>query len=292
MPAFEQVRRRLRTAHDLLGVVRTLKVIAAVNIRQYQRAVAALGDYVETIEQGLYVVLRDRAVPLPAAGGPGGRTGCIVFGTDQGLCGPLNRQVADHARDALGPAADSCLLLAAGSRAADACDAAGLNVAETVPLPASLAGITPLVQELLLRLDDWHTRSSVQRILLCHHVPHSSSSSAPQTVGYLPLDPGWLQGLLTRRWESRTLPVFRGDRDRLLTDLLRQHLFTRLYRAAAEALASENAARLAAMQRAEKNIAEHGQELQRQFHRLRQTAITDELLDLVAGSEALLAGTA
>lgn len=68
---------------------------------------------------------------------------------------------------------------------------------------------------------------------------------------------------------------------------LREFLFVSLFRACAQSLASENASRLAAMQRAEKNIAELLDTLNRNFHRLRQSNIDEELFDVVAGFEAL-----
>ncbi len=75
--------------------------------------------------------------------------------------------------------------------------------------------------------------------------------------------------------------------DRLFSALVRQYLFVSLYRAVAESLASENAARLAAMERAEKNTKERLDELRLQYHRSRQISITEELLDIMAGFEAI-----
>jgi F0F1-type ATP synthase gamma subunit len=66
-------------------------------------------------------------------------------------------------------------------------------------------------------------------------------------------------------------------------------LFVSLFRACIESLTSENASRLAAMQRAEKNIDDLLEELNRRFHRLRQSAIDDELFDVISGYESLSA---
>ena len=68
---------------------------------------------------------------------------------------------------------------------------------------------------------------------------------------------------------------------------VREYLFVSLFRACAESLASENASRLAAMQRAEKNIDELLEDLNRSFHRLRQSGIDEELFDVISGFEAL-----
>jgi F-type H+-transporting ATPase subunit gamma len=77
------------------------------------------------------------------------------------------------------------------------------------------------------------------------------------------------------------------DRERLFSALIHQYLFVSLSQALAESLASEHASRLAAMQHAERHIQERLEELRTQFRQQRQLAITTELLDIVAGFEAL-----
>ena len=79
-------------------------------------------------------------------------------------------------------------------------------------------------------------------------------------------------------------------REALGIHLLRQYLFIVLYRGFAQSMASENAARLMAMQAAEKNIVEMLDELKARFREQRQGNITNELLDIVSGFEALSRG--
>jgi F-type H+-transporting ATPase subunit gamma len=81
--------------------------------------------------------------------------------------------------------------------------------------------------------------------------------------------------------------MFTMDPGQLLSDLLRQYLFGGLYRAVAESLASENSARLMAMQRAEDNILDLLDELTNQYHQQRQMNITQEILEVISGFEAL-----
>ena len=73
-----------------------------------------------------------------------------------------------------------------------------------------------------------------------------------------------------------------------LRALIREYLFISLFRACAESLASENASRLAAMERADRNIDELLENLQATFHRLRQSDIDEELFDVISGFEALI----
>lgn len=78
-----------------------------------------------------------------------------------------------------------------------------------------------------------------------------------------------------------------GRGSETLRALIREYLFVSLFRACAESLASENASRLAAMQRADKYIDELLETLHRSFHRLRQSGIDEELFDVITGFEAL-----
>jgi F-type H+-transporting ATPase subunit gamma len=78
-----------------------------------------------------------------------------------------------------------------------------------------------------------------------------------------------------------------GDTTETLRALIREYLFVSLFRACAESLASENASRLAAMQRADKNIDEMLEELNGTYYRLRQSGIDEELFEVISGFEAL-----
>ncbi|MEM7595783.1 MAG: F0F1 ATP synthase subunit gamma, partial [Cyanobacteria bacterium P01_A01_bin.83] len=102
-----------------------------------------------------------------------------------------------------------------------------------------------------------------------------------------PLNLVWLQQLKQKKWSGSSLPGFTMDKHKLASALFQQYFFVTLYRACAESLKSESTSRLAAMQMAEKNISERLSELNMQFNQQRQTTITEELLDIVAGFEAL-----
>jgi F-type H+-transporting ATPase subunit gamma len=76
-----------------------------------------------------------------------------------------------------------------------------------------------------------------------------------------------------------------------LRALIREYLFVSLFRACSESLASENASRLAAMERANKNIDDLLETLKATFHRVRQSGIDEELFDVISGFEALTPAT-
>jgi len=178
-------------------------------------------------------------------------------------------------------------VLAVGARVADYVEDAGQPVDELLSTPGSTAGITPLVQEIIMVIDEWHFRHNVGHFFLFYNKYESGATYYPHLVQMLPVSRQWLKEIAKKKWESKSLPIFRMDGDQIFSSLIREYLFVSLYRAFAESLASENASRLASMQNAEKNIEEQLQDLNVQYHRTRQMTITEELLDIVAGFEAM-----
>ena len=88
MQTTESLKRRIKSAGDLLSVVKTMKALAAVSIRQYQKAVESLDDYNRTVEMGLQIVLKERMrTMMQSKAMASKRMGVIIFGSDQGLCG-------------------------------------------------------------------------------------------------------------------------------------------------------------------------------------------------------------
>jgi F-type H+-transporting ATPase subunit gamma len=290
----ERLRRQLRTAEDVEAVVSTMKGLAAVNVRRYQRASDAMADYARTIELGLQAVLRQHAELLAA--GPAGRAAAprevlVVFGSDQGLCGPINRHVADRVRAEVvaAPApADGRLLVAVGLRLAHELERVGLPATVSTRQPATPETIAPHVRDLVVRIDAWRSEQATSRVRLVHARPvqRGALSYEPHAVTLWPLDPLWLADLRARPWPTRALPSFRGSWEAVFAHLVRERLFATVYLAEAASLAAIEASRLVAMQAAEHNLEERLEDLHERFHRQRQAAITAELLDVIAGAEA------
>lgn len=291
MQTTEFLKRRMKSAGDLLSVVKTMKALAAVSIRQYQKAVESLTDYNRTVEMGLQIVLKERmGAMLQRKTSTMKRLGVIVFGSDQGLCGQLNEQISVFTLDYIkktGVKKENRKVLSVGARVADYVEDAGQSVDELMGTPASTSGITPLVQEIIMIIDEWHFQHNVDHFLLFYNKYVSGAIYHPHMVQLLPVNRDWLKEIARKKWDSKSLPIFRMDGDQIFSSLIREYLFVSLYRAFAESLASENASRLASMQNAEKNIEEQLQDLHMQFHRTRQMTITEELLDIVAGFEAM-----
>ncbi len=294
MQTLEALSRQIHTVHDLQSVVKTMKGLAAVNIRQYEEAVRALRDFGRSLELGMQILLLHAPELLAArSSAAGGRVGAVVLGSDQGMCGQFNARIAAEAGERLREAAREThapLVLVIGARAAAELERSEHEVSQTLVLPGSVAEITHRVQDLAVRINRWREEQGVRRVWVFHQRPRSGASYRAHFEQVFPLSQEWFRTLRARRWPTRMLPTFTMDWPRLFSALVGQHLFAALYRAMAESLAAENAARLAAMQAAEKNVEERLDDLTAQYHRRRQNAITEELLDVTAGFEVLGGG--
>jgi F-type H+-transporting ATPase subunit gamma len=290
MEATEGLKRAIHITRELQSLVRTMKVLAGLNIRQYERAAHSVGEYNRTVEMALEVAVRHLPEPLlPPRQARGERLAAIVFGSDQGMCGQLNDIVTGHTTRALSRLRRrraSQTILAVGQRVSALLEDSSLNVEATVEVPGSITAITATVHDLLQRIDNWH-ESGIEMVLLFYCAFLSGVSYRPRGVLLLPVDLRWIHGLKAKRWPSKVIPTYTMDTERLYRALIREYLFVSLFRAFAESLASENAARLASMQVAERNIEDRLKSLTSDFHQCRQTAITSELLDIISAFEAL-----
>lgn len=288
MQTLESLRRQIETATDLQSIVTTMKTLAAVSIRQYERAADALRDYDRTVELGFQILLRDsdRGLIQDVSCGP---VGLIVLGSDQGMCGRFNEQIAEYTlthtqADSISPPGS---VLVVGSRVAASLAGASWNIDHTFHVPKSVSAITDLVEDMLPMIERQQSERDLRAIRLYGNRRSSIGTFKPHVRDLLPIDRRRVQHWRKSKWESNSLPRFAGDARQLTSSLIRQHLFATLYRSLAESLASENASRLAAMHAAEKSIDERLDHLHHGLNHQRQTAITEELLDVVTGFEAL-----
>jgi F-type H+-transporting ATPase subunit gamma len=268
-----------------------MKTVAASSIGQYENSVSALADYYRTVELGLGACFRESGpVPLVAAQKRqtvAGAIGAVVFGSDQGLVGQFNDVVADYAIKALAALPGKPQVWAIGERVHARLADAGLPLMGLFPVPNSVKAITPLVGQIQIESEAHRAKGEYSRLYVFHNRPQSGSLYEPVSQRLLPLDAQWQQGLAQVRWPTRNLPEVLCGGTATLRALIREYLFISLFRACAESLASENASRLAAMQRADKNIDELLENLNGMFHRVRQSGIDEELFDVISGFEAL-----
>jgi F-type H+-transporting ATPase subunit gamma len=282
------LRRKIDGAVKLESVVRTMKAVAASRIGEYEAAVNALAEYEHSVRLGLSVCFRQEWPITAPSGTPGGAglIGAIVFGSDQGLVGQFNETLAEFVTTKLSALPGEKKIWAVGERIYERLAEAGLPLAGQFSVPTSVNAITSLVGQLQI-VSEAPKNGGCDEVHVFHIKPTSGALSEPVSQRLLPLDGQWQNDLANMRWPAKSLPELIGHEEVTLRAFVSEYLFISLFKACAESRASENASRLAAMQRAEKNIASLLTDLNRTFYRLRQSSIDEELFDVISGFNAL-----
>lgn len=268
-----------------------MKSLAAVNIRQYERAVESLEAYKDIVDMGWEVFFRYGG-PLTWKI-PDNRAVCMVIGSDQGMCGQFNEALVSYALEAVKGLEAKGLKVTfwtVGEKVLWSIEDMGYEMGLRFSVPGSLTGINNLVQTAVQHIESWRSSRGLERLYVCHNMLSEGGGYRQVFYSVLPLDQEWAAQYRNRKWPGSCLPSMGLSQDGMFTHLLHQYLFVSFYRAFAQSLAGENAARLIAMQAAEKNILEMEEELLALFREQRQAAITNELLDIVSGFEALSEG--
>ena len=287
----EDLKHQIDGAEDLRSVVRTMKALAATSIGQYEQSVRALSGYYRSVLLGLGVCFRQGGAGMiteeaATTSAPETRA-VVVFGSDQGLVGQFNQRIAEQAVEAIEGMPGQVSVWAVGERVHGRLVDAGLTVEPPFAVPGSVEGIVSLVGRLLLANESTLARGPQAGFHLFYNRPARGEAFAPAHQRLLPLDANWRESVSNHHWPTHNLPEIVGSPEGTLRALLREYVFVSLFRACAESLASENASRLAAMQRADRNIEELLDDLQVSYHRRRQGAIDAELFDLISSFEAL-----
>lgn len=291
----QQVDRRVGAAEELLSVTQTMKSLAAVNARHFEQAAAALDDYEAIVERGLQVIvmqpefLATDRLRSDAGAVHDGPVDMVVFGSNQGLCGPINRHMARHVSDDIARAEEAGgMVFAVGARLTTELELAGISPDVQVALPNTVEGVTPRADELLLRIDHRRReRPGVAVVMVYPHFEGRQRTYRPATQPLVPFDISRLAKLRQREWPTNQRPMCFGPPAAALAALTRQALFVTVQRCFVQTMASVAVSRLAAMESAQRDIEERLDGLNAERHRLRQSAITEELLDVVSGFEVL-----
>jgi F-type H+-transporting ATPase subunit gamma len=286
--SLEGMRHKISGVSKLESVVKTMKVLAASNIVQYEQSIQSLHDYTRTIELGLSVYFRKNSVALPFNQGDSKRLYLVVFGSDQGLVGQFNDAIYNFTVDYLKTWQGEISIWAVGERIYSKLVDSGIPVVTLMDVPSTVDGITPLVGEILINCENYIKNDIMSNLVIIYNHLSSGMNYKPVMQRILPIDATWQSELAQLKWPTRMLPEVVGNEAFTLEALIREQIFIAIFKGCAQSLASENASRLASMQRAEKNIEELVDVMGRSIQLLRQKGIDEEIFDVIAGSEDLL----
>ncbi|MBD0267387.1 F0F1 ATP synthase subunit gamma [Pseudanabaena sp. FACHB-2040] len=314
MPNLKAIRDRIQSVKNTRKITEAMRLVAAAKVRRAQEQVIATRPFADRLAQVLYGLqtrLRFEEADLPLLRKREvERVGLLVISGDRGLCGGYNTNVIRRAElrakelAAEGVAYNYVLVGRKATqyfqRRSQPIDATFTGL-EQIPTADEASRIADQLLSLFLS-------ESVDRVELVYTRFVSLVSSRPVIQTLLPLDPQGLEAAddeifrLTTRGGAfevarekvqsplQSLPqdmIFEQDPVQILDALLPLYLNNQILRALQESAASELAARMTAMNNASDNAKELAKDLTLSYNKARQAAITQELLEVVSGAEAL-----
>jgi F-type H+-transporting ATPase subunit gamma len=283
----QRLRQKKNIAAELRLVVKTMKSMAAAQIRQYENALSSLSDYYNSLALGIALCLKHTGIRDLEEKRKESGVIVIVFGSDQGMAGQFNNSIAEYTIQELGKITGKKEIWSVGDRIHYRL--LEKKIIPTVPysVPGSLNAIIPFIKEILNRSETYRESGKLDKLYTIHNRLFRKNFYTPVVSNLFPLDIKWQESFEKYRWPTKKIPQIFGHPESMLEILVREYIFISLYKTCVESMASENATRLLAMQHAEKNIDEVLENLTRDFNQLRQNAIDEELFDIISGFEAL-----
>lgn len=287
MPTLRDIKRRIKAVSNTRQITKAMKMVAASKLRKSQSRMFELRPYAEKMKDVLSSLANgaDSTLHPLLTARPRKTVEVLVITSDRGLCGAFNNNILKTASgviSGLKKVGFDITITAIGKKAID------YFKRRNVPLRRTWAGLSgrvtyASVQEVTNDIIGNYTDETFDEVLLIHNEFLSVMSQKVTTVKLLPLvstgDDNAPQTSLDFLYEP--------SQENIYQVLLPKNVEIQIYRALLESQASEEGARMTAMENATKNANEMIDKLTLQYNKARQAAITRELMDIVGGVEAL-----
>lgn len=284
MPSLKAIRKRISSVRNTQKITKAMKMVSAAKLRRAQEAALAARPYAQKLTELLRSVAAatgDTAHPLLRTVARPERVHLVIITADRGLCGAYNAAVIRQAETFLrSDAGRGASLTIVGRKGVEYFRRRSAPIADRhVQIGGPSIG---LAREIAGKVASEFAEGRVDRVELLYSAFRSALSQVPTFETLFPV------AVETAAEGAPPLEyVMEPDRSSLLARLLPQLVEVRIYRALLEAVASEHAARMTAMDSATGNAAKMIFSLTLAMNRARQAAITKELMEIVSGAEAL-----
>jgi F-type H+-transporting ATPase subunit gamma len=284
MASLKAIRKRISSVRSTQQITKAMKMVAAAKLRRAQTAAIAARPFAEKLE-GMVTNLLGRVsedahpllrIPEQAVGAL-----VILVTGDRGLCGGYNANLTRTADGFVGERGGTIVFEVVGRKGADHLRRRARTVRDKHARPAAPSALG-LARQIAREAERLFLEGEVASVYLIYSHFRSALSQVPQVEQVLPfkrLAPAESQPVLDYLFEPGPTEI--------LNHLLPRMIEVRILRALLEAGASEEAARMTAMESATRNASEMIGRLTLEMNRARQAAITKELMEIIGGAEAL-----
>lgn len=283
MANLKEIRNRIASVSSTMQITSAMKMVSAAKLKKAQHAIVAMRPYSQKLTelmQNLSTSSQDSNLGAYAENRPLKKTLVVAITSNRGLCGAFNSNVIKQAKNlkAQWQGVDTDIY-AIGKRGADSLKKGHKIVGRQTAVfdELNFENATVIAQELMQHF----TEERYDKIVLVYNSFKNAANQIVQTEQFLPIFPVSA--------ENNTQPdyIFEPHKEEILTALIPKSLKTQLYKALRDSFASEHGARMTAMHKATDNAKELKDSLTITYNKARQAAITNEILEIVSGADAL-----
>ncbi len=285
MATAREIRRRIRSVHNIAQIAKAMETVAASKMRRAQAQTLASRPYAHKAMEVLRSLARQTYVggalhPLLEQR-PVQRIGVMLFTADRGLCGGFNTNIIRKAVDFAKAQEHPVSFIAVGRKGRDFLVRYGFDLeAEITGVPdrPTLMDILPVAR---VAIDDY-LAGRWDAVYLAYTDFVNVMVQRPTINRLLPLEPVWEDGT-----PVAVDYIYEPDPQTILDQVLPRFAEWQVYQALLESIASEQSARMVAMRNAREAAMDLIEDLTLRYNKARQEAITKEILDIAGGAEAL-----
>jgi F-type H+-transporting ATPase subunit gamma len=294
MASVQDIRRRIRSVGNTRKITRAMELVAAAKLRRAQTRIEAMRPFAERMQELMVGVARAstslRGLPLLQRRDLR-KAAILPLTGDRGLAGAFNAQILREAfavERRLGGEGVEPRWLVAGKKGASTLRFRRYEV-EQAWTGFSDSPRYADAQAIAHRISELYAEQEVDQVVVIYNHFESALTQRVVTQEVLPIPESLLEGEDEHEQTLFGDFIYEPEPELILERLLPVYVETELYRALLESAASEQGARMTAMRNASKNAAELIDSLTLQMNRARQAEITQEILEVVGGAEALTA---
>lgn len=286
METLDSLKKTLNTSKSIKQVVSTMKALSAANIKKYEKIVKILYAYRSNIEIGIQAMMiygkNLKISDINYLNKTGSKNLAVVFGSNQGLCGRFNDRIKIFVVNDIEDIKNTQVIVV-GERLLNLMGTTDLNITKSVYLPNSLENSSSTIYEILQVIEEKIGKKEIDNVFLYYTLSDDTINGTVVKTRLIPIDKKLLDKAKSNVWPTNNLPYWQIKDQILISDLLKQYIFVVLNNALANSITSEQRNRLITLQSAETNINELIRNKNLEYNQKRQTTITNELLDVVAG---------
>jgi F-type H+-transporting ATPase subunit gamma len=295
MPGLKEVRIRIVSVKSTQQITNAMKMVAASKLRKAQTAIIKLRPYAAKLNE----IMQNLSTSLGESGDSAytlERTPekilLVVITSNRGLCGGFNSNVIKATQNLLSTTYGEQLrkgnvsLITIGRKATEFYRKRGYNVVashDSIFDHLTFDNVAPLAEQLMKDF----TAKKYDRIQLIYNQFKNAAVQRLVVEPYLPIATVIPDPSTAAKHEVKADYIFEPDQETIIQQLIPKSLRIQLYKALLDSFASEQGARMTAMHQATENAKELLRALQISYNKARQQSITKELLEIVAGAEAL-----